>query len=127
MKYIAFLIFLNVSLRAIGCDCRQMTLDVAIERDYQQSELVFLGKIVKVSHNKSYVKVLEIFKGLTDSIIEIDLSADCRPKISLGEKWLIYTSLVHGKITITGSLIFNIIVAIGIVFLPFQCIFRNVS
>lgn len=99
MKFI-LIIFLISSSQVYSCDCKTRSIENAREIDYQKFELVFLGKIVKISKNVAKVKVLESYKGLTHSVLTIDMVTDCPSNIRLNEKWLIYTNCRRGKIAI---------------------------
>ncbi|PWG78982.1 hypothetical protein [Pararcticibacter amylolyticus] len=93
--------FLFTGSVSMGCDCRDINYDDAFERDYKQSELIFLGEITKVSSGIVFIKVVEIFKGNFRHTFKIDLERACTPAMSSGETWLIYANKESERITVS--------------------------
>lgn len=76
----------------MACDCSYFTFQNSfIFESYDNSEVVFLGKVESVSDEVSVFSIIELFKGkYTDQFIEFDNKGSCQLALKKDEVWLIY-------------------------------------
>src|SRR5690554_2246144 len=76
----------------MACDCSYFTFQTSfIFESYDNSEVVFLGKVESVSDEVSVFSIIELFKGTyTDQFIEFDNKGSCQLALKKDEVWLIY-------------------------------------
>lgn len=97
-----FLFTLSFST-CIACDCNDFEkLNIAREKEYNYSDVIFIGEIIALSDDSSnfQIKVLELFKGdiiVSQTLVGINNSY-CTPYINKTGKWLIYGNLQNGEL-----------------------------
>ena len=66
MKYIATFILLLSSIPGLACECAEIkNLAEAQKKEFERSEMVFIGQVVSSDYNKGVyqIKIIEQFKG----------------------------------------------------------------
>ena len=92
MKNLIILILLLPVFKSFGCDCNYIPKEV----EFQESNFIFIGKVISVESNFIVVKGQESFKGkLIDNIkIKIDY---CSISPLKGELWLFYMTKTNNQ------------------------------
>lgn len=94
---------LNANI-VIGVDCKRLSKNEL----YMYSDLIAIGKIENHDDNIYYVRILERFKGKSDSIIIVDKKN--APNLHKSKYWLIYAFETNGRFIIpfcSGTKSFN--------------------
>jgi len=85
------MLILNAQI-SFGIDCNKISKD----EDYENSDIVFFGRVIEVYDTSYRIRVLEIFKGnIADTLIGTTRDSIV-PKI--GSHWLIYGMTYDSKI-----------------------------
>lgn len=92
MKKLLIILLTLFSVNLYCCDCKT----ISKEKEYDNSNLVFLGKIISVNSKYFEVKVLEVFKGKPQPIIKSFIS-DCTIYPNKGDVWLLYSNRYDGN------------------------------
>lgn len=90
-------------INGYSCDCYSKLWKPFTKENYNDSELIFLAEVGnEIQHGKFELKIIEVFKGETNSIKTIINPEDnyCFRKVQTGEKWLIYTNSDNTEIYI---------------------------
>lgn len=91
------LLIINILLLSafitLGCDCKTKTVEEIRESSYKNSDIVFLGELIKSDNeqHESSFSIIEIFKGKADSKkIKIIGNTSCSYDNFSNGIWLIY-------------------------------------
>ncbi|WP_421976074.1 hypothetical protein [Roseivirga seohaensis] len=91
---LTFLLATITSLQiALGCDCKQQgDLNEAQKRNYENSELIFMGRVIELNEDGTFkFEILETFKGTKQKYIELKQTHSCSVLPSEDEEyWLVY-------------------------------------
>lgn len=103
--FISVLFFFVSGTRLLACDCGPLEkLDTIREKEYENSDVVFTGRIISLSEGWVDFKigVTESFKGniKKGQILSGKNNTDCEPYINSGGDWLIYGKIVNGSLVI---------------------------
>jgi len=83
---VIFLLALNNSIYSY--DCKKMNIDEARALNYENNDVIFIGKVIKTDKTLFTFKVIEVFKGKSDTIYQVQINSNLN--INLGDKCLIY-------------------------------------
>lgn len=91
---LTFLLSTLTSLQiALGCDCKQQgDLKEAQKRNYENSELIFMGRVIELNDDGTFkFEILETFKGTEQRYIKLKQTHSCSVLPSEDEEyWLVY-------------------------------------
>lgn len=89
VKIIALIIFLLFCVKSFATDCKTMQIGEARRSNFVNSDVVFFGtKIKDIGGGKSLFKIINLYKGLADSLATIKIKSQFAPRV--GDNCLIY-------------------------------------
>jgi len=99
MKYVIIVITMLFSQNLLAYDCK----DISLRKDYNKSDIVFIGKVIDIDSIQYTIKVYDVLKGVKKEIIKAKIGKGeglLQPK--LFEEWLFF-----GKENDSGILIYR--------------------
>lgn len=98
IKSLLFIFFIYSGQILMACDCIEFT------REYEEdnSNVIFLGKIIEINSEYYKIELLESFKNRMssrDSVYRIEINS-CSISTTVDEIWLIYGQVKDGKLDV---------------------------
>ncbi len=90
---ILFLVFLSVDSFACTCDFGDRTYDEIFEMNYEDSDLIFIGRPVRPTHSDFRLEIIEIFKGKFDEQFINGSGGSSCEEVPTSETWIVYTKI----------------------------------
>ncbi|MFH6986037.1 hypothetical protein [Marinoscillum luteum] len=100
IKSTLIIFFINIGQILMACDCAEFT------QEYEQnnSDMIFLGKIIESNSEYYTIEVLEVFKNhlsSRDSIFKIGINS-CSISTTNEEVWLVYGQFENGNLEVSS-------------------------